>query len=98
MASASNLQNEGLSAIGMDNETLRIALGEAWENKDGKVTPIMSLYLFSGTGYSDSSPYLITSVEDWNGLVSNVYLGQNYSNAKFQLTDDISVTRMVGGQ
>ena len=78
------------------NEQLRTALGEAWEVKNNQVVPIMTLYLFSGAGNSASSPYLITSVEDWNGLVGNVYLGENYTYTYFQLTDDISVTRMVG--
>ena len=78
------------------NEQLRTALGEAWEVKNNQVVPIMTLYLFSGAGNSASSPYLITSAEDWNGLVGNVYLGEDYTYTHFQLTDDISVTRMVG--
>ena len=87
------------SAVGYTNERLLNALGLAWETiveeKEEKVVPIMAVYPFSGDG-TESSPYLITSTEDWNHLASNQFLKVNYNGKYFQLTNDISVTRMVG--
>ncbi len=40
-----------------------------------------------------SGSYLITSADDWNELSANL---ANYSGGSFKLTDDISVTTMVG--
>ncbi len=80
----------------MDNETLRMKLGEAWENINGRVLPIMDFHSFTyGTG-TEQSPYLIASIDDWNKLASNVYLGKSYASAHFLMTKDISVSRMVG--
>ena len=81
------------------NEPLLAALGLGWEtvveNETEKVVPIMSVYPLSGDGTEDS-PYLITSTEDWNHLASNQFMGENYNGKYFQLTNNISVTRMVG--
>ena len=82
-----------------NNEQLLAALGLGWEtiveNETEKVVPIMSVYPFSGDG-TENSPYLITSTEDWNHLASNQFMGVSYNGKCFQLTDNISVTRMVG--
>ena len=86
-------------ASGIDNEQLRFNLGHGWEiiseNSVAKVVPIMKKYLLSGEG-TEASPYLITSTDDWNGLAGNVYLGETYSGEFLQLTDNITVNRMIG--
>jgi len=52
-------------------------------------------WAFSGSGTSES-PYLIASASDWSTLASNVNSGTNYVGNSFRLTNDISVTTMVG--
>ena len=87
------------NANGIDNEQLRFNLGHGWEivteNSVDKVVPIMKKYSLSGEG-TEASPYLITSTDDWNGLAGNVYLGETYSDEFLQLTDNITVNRMIG--
>ena len=83
----------------MNNEQLLAALGSGWEtvteNNATKVLPIMTVHPLNGNG-STASPYLISSTDDWNDFASNVFLGQSYSGKVFKLTNNISVTRMVG--
>lgn len=87
---------QGSNASGMSNEALLSNLGSSWEIKDSKVVPKMIPATFSGSGTA-ASPYLITSTADWNNLASNVNdLGETYSGKYFELTNDISVTTMVG--
>ena len=95
------------NATGYENEALRFGLGHGWEivtemEIDGtdttyveKVVPIMKKHSLSGDG-TLASPYLINSEDDWNGLASNVFLGETYSGKYLQLTDDITVNRMIG--
>ena len=83
-------------ASDMDNETLRMKLGEAWENIGGQVLPIVNPYSLTAGNGTQASPYLIASVDDWNKLATNVYLGESYAGAYFQMTQNISVSRMVG--
>ena len=102
-----NVAQNATDATSFDNEQLRFNLGHGWEivtetEIDGtdttyveKVVPIMSKYSLSGDGTA-ASPYLINSVDDWNGLASNVFLGETYSEQYLQLTNDITVNRMVG--
>ena len=52
-------------------------------------------WAFSGSGTSES-PYLIACASDWSTLASNVNSGTNYVGKSFRLTNDISVTTMVG--
>ena len=52
---------------------------------------------FQGSGTEDD-PYLIPSETVWNFLAENVNAGTNYSDKYFRLTNDISVTTMVGGE
>ena len=86
-------------AASYSNATLLDALGLGWEtimeNEVEKVVPIMAVYPLSGDGTEDV-PFLITSAEDWNHLASNQFLNVNYNGKYFQLTNNISVTRMVG--
>ena len=79
----------------MNNEELRDALGSGWEIKDNKVVPIIAIHPLTGEG-SAESPYLISSTDDWNDFACNVFLGETYSGKYFKMTEDISVTRMVG--
>ncbi len=85
----------GTNASAMNNETLLSNLGNGWEIKNDEVVPRMVFYTFSGEG-TEVSPYLITTASDWNGLANNVTLGTTYSGNYFKLTEDISVTTMVG--
>lgn len=48
-----------------------------------------------GQGTADN-PYTIASYLDWETLVHEVSLGNTFSGEFFRLTDDISVTTMVG--
>ena len=48
-----------------------------------------------GTG-TQSDPYTINSADDWNTFASNVSNGTTYQDKFVKLTDDISVTTMVG--
>ncbi len=95
------------NATGYENEALRFGLGHGWEivtemEIDGtdttyveKVVPIMKKHSLSGDG-TLASPYLINSEDDWNGLASNVFLGETYSGQYLQLTNHITVNRMIG--
>ena len=52
--------------------------------------------LFEGSG-SESEPYLITSADDWNTLSNHINGGgTDYSGKFFKLTNDISVSTMLG--
>ena len=79
----------------MDREILRMKLGETWEHIGDKVQPALKPYALTGEG-TEQLPYLIASVEDWNKLATNVYLGESYNDAYFQMTENISVGRGVG--
>ncbi|MBO7084229.1 MAG: T9SS type A sorting domain-containing protein, partial [Bacteroidales bacterium] len=87
------------NASGIDDEQLRFNLGHGWEIVTevdvAKVVPIMKKYSLSGEG-TEASPYLITSTDDWNGLAGNIFLGETYSGKFLQLTDNITVNRMIG--
>ena len=80
----------------MDNETLRMKLGEAWEVFAGQVLPVMTPRpLINGMG-TEQSPYLIATLDDWHRLATNVALGESYYGKHFLMTRDISVSRVVG--
>ena len=66
--------------------------GGATEGGNGKA--VITL-LLQGNGTADD-PYLITSVDTWNYLADQVNNGTTYSGKYFRLTNDISVTTMVG--
>ena len=87
------------NASNMNNEQLLAALGGGWEtvteNDVEKVVPVMALHSLTGYG-TEASPYQISSTDDWNNFAANVFLGQSYSGNYFKLTNNISVTRMVG--
>ena len=48
-----------------------------------------------GAGTAES-PYLISNADEWNTFAGRVNSGYNYSGKFIKLTDDISVTVMVG--
>ena len=52
-------------------------------------------WAWSGSGTTDT-PWLISSEDDWNELATQVNGGESYYGKYFQLTEDISVTTMVG--
>ena len=87
------------NASNMNNNQLLAALGGGWEtvteNNVTKVLPIMAVHPLNGEGTA-ASPYLISSTDDWNNFSANVFLGQSYSGKYLKLTNNISVTRMVG--
>ncbi|MCR4922181.1 MAG: hypothetical protein K5945_10835 [Bacteroidaceae bacterium] len=51
---------------------------------------------FSDGDGTPDNPYLISSANDWDALSSAVSGGTTYSGGYFRLTDDISVTTMLG--
>ena len=57
---------------------------------------LVSETMFPGSGTAED-PYLIPSTEVWNYLADQVNAGNSYSGKYFRLTEDISVTTMVGG-
>ena len=79
----------------MDNETLRMKLGEAWEVYAGRVLPIMTPRSLTGEG-TEQSPYLIATFDDWHRLATNVALGESYNGKRFLMKQNISVSRVVG--
>ena len=62
----------------------------------GASVRLVSETMFPGSGTEDD-PYLISSAEAWNYLAETVSAGNTYSGKYVQLTEDISVTTMVGG-
>ena len=78
-------------------ETLRSKLGDGWMVSEGdKVIPkSMPVGQISGEGTVES-PYLITSEADWNAFALLVNGGNSFKDKIFRLTNDISVTTMVG--
>ena len=52
--------------------------------------------LFDGDG-SQANPYIIASADDWNALADSVLDGNSYADQYIELTEDITVTRGVGG-
>ena len=86
---------QGTNAGSMSNEALQEALGIGWEISGGKVVPIISLRALTGEG-TQASPYLIGSATDWDNLAVNVALGETYSGKFFKLTNNITVSKMVG--
>ncbi|MBQ8086217.1 MAG: InlB B-repeat-containing protein [Lachnospiraceae bacterium] len=49
----------------------------------------------SGNG-TENDPYLITSADDWNTLAASVNEGNDYSEKYLKLTNDITVSKMIG--
>ena len=80
----------------MDNETLCMKLGVAWEVFGGQVLPIMTPRPLTNGEGTVLSPYLIASVDDWHRLATNVSLGESYNGKYFLMTNDISTSRVVG--
>ena len=60
------------------------------------VCTTMAWAQFSGGSGSAESPYLISSETDWNTFASNVNGGTTYGSNYFKLTNNISVSTMVG--
>ena len=50
---------------------------------------------WDGTGTEDD-PWLISNIDEWLLLADRVKNGNNYSGKFFKMTDDISITSMVG--
>ena len=58
-------------------------------------TTLYAQWTFQGSG-SSTDPYLIPSADVWNFLADKVNNGTNYAEKYFRLTNNISVTTMVG--
>ncbi len=61
----------------------------------GASVRLVSETMFPGSG-TEEVPYLISSEAAWNYLADQVNSGTNYVGKSFRLTNDISVTTMVG--
>jgi len=87
---------QGTDASAMSAVDLVTSLGGQWEVINGEAVPILyDITPFEGTGTS-GSPYLITSIENWNYLMYQVSLGDTYSDKHFQLTDNVKIHKMIG--
>ena len=64
-------------------------------NEDVIVNVIANFSPWQGEGTA-ASPYLISNASHWDMLAVGVNSGDTYSGKYFRLTDDISVTSMVG--
>ena len=65
---------QGNDALGYSAEQLASRLGSHWQVKDGKVVPVYDRTMLQGDG-TQSSPYLITSNEDWETFAYAVNSG-----------------------
>ena len=75
-----------------------------WYNGDTQITSstvindnitVTAKWAFYGSGIP-ADPYQIPSTDAWNFLADNVNNGNTYSEKVFQMTNNISVTTMVG--
>ena len=62
----------------------------------GNVYFYFSVVGFDGSG-TDSDPYLIESIEDWNKLASRVYDGTTYSGKHFKLMANLTISKVDFG-
>lgn len=85
-------EEQGTAVGSMSNADLAAALGSAWSVSGDKVVPVLSLWQGSGT---ESDPYLIATVNDWEMLSGQTIGGTTYGGRYFKLTNDITVTTMV---
>jgi hypothetical protein len=87
---------QGTNASGMSVEALVNALGANWQEQGGKAIPVLSsTENFGGSG-TEADPYRITSAANWNALARRVSNGDSFYGKYFKLTNDISVTTMIG--
>ncbi|MBO6027152.1 MAG: InlB B-repeat-containing protein [Bacteroidales bacterium] len=61
----------------------------------GNVYRYFSVVGFDGSG-TDSDPYLIESIEDWNKLASRVEAGTTFSGKHFKLMANLTISKVVG--
>ena len=61
------------------------------------LTIVQTIEAFTGNG-TETSPYLIQAVADWEQLASDVSGGNAYQGSFFRLTADISVKTCVGSE
>ena len=83
--------NAGLRFLGWYNGNTQVTSSTAINDN----ITVTAKWDFFGSGTS-ANPYQIPSVEAWNFLADNVNNGNTYSEKCFQLTNNISVTTMVG--
>jgi len=83
VAAASVLENQGIDASGMTNEALAAALGEGWHVYNDLVVPFLG-------------EYYISSPTEWNTFAQSVTNGKTYAGQIVKLTNNISVSTMVG--
>ena len=83
--------NAGLRFLGWYNGNTQVTSSTAITDN----ITVTAKWDFYGSGTS-ANPYQIPSAEAWNFLADNVNNGNTYSEKYFQLTNNISVTTMVG--
>ncbi len=87
---------QGTNASSMSAGDLVAAFGEQWEVVENEAVPILfDVASFEGDG-TEGSPYLISSIENWNYLMYRVSLGDTFSEKHFQLTDNVKIHKMIG--
>ncbi len=83
--------NAGLRFLGWYNGNTQVTSSTAITDN----ITLTAKWDFYGSG-TDADPYQIPSAEAWNFLADNVNNGNTYSEKVFQMTNNISVTTMVG--
>ena len=87
---------QGTYASTMSASDLVANLGGQWEVVGDEAVPILlDITPFEGNG-TEGSPYLISSIENWNNLMYRVSLGDSFSEKHFQLTDNVKIHKMIG--
>lgn len=86
---------QGSDASGYSAEQLASRLGSHWQVKDDNVVPVYDRTMLQGDG-TQSSPYLITSDEDWETFAYAVNSGFRMLDIYVTLTNDITVRTTAG--
>ena len=84
---------QGSDASGMDNLSLKDALGYNWEISGDKVVPKVYQQLLSGHG-TQADPFIIGSAEDWK-LFVDLTASNSFVGDFFRLDADISTSEMA---
>ena len=87
---------QGDDASNMSASDLVTNLGGQWEVINDEAVPILyDITPFEGNG-TEGSPYLISSIENWNYLMYQVSLGDTFSEKHFQLAGNVKIHKMIG--
>ena len=86
------LITDGTEDLILADSTITIPMDETNRNYYARYTE----HAFSGGEGTQSDPFLISTTDDWTELATAVGNGYNFNGLYLQLTNDLSVTTMVG--